>query len=246
LTAGLITVSAATRFCFVEDEADVAFYNAIRDVLTDAGPSRDPSAIRPSPSLVFIAASVGKGAEKIPGGKNIVEKWIEKLDAPPLTTTFLGVLDRDGGNIASARIKVIGRYSFENYILDPVNVFGLLLDNGTAPAVNGVKIMSGDEHVMRALPETSLQSISDTISAGVESAEPNLRGFPRVSVAYTNGVNLTVPNWVVEHRGHDLLPLVQRAWGGQQIVNPPRLIKALRRVRLIPRELAAVFASLQE
>lgn len=245
LTAGLITVSPATKFCFVEDEDDVGFYNAIRDLLTDAGPSKDPCAIRPSPSLVFIAASVGKGVTKIAGGKSIVEKWIEKLDAPPLTTTFLGILDRDTGNIASSRIKVIGRYSFENYLLDPVNVFGLLLENGTAPKVNGVNVTVGDEHVLRTLAAAPLQAISDAITAGIESAEPTLAGTPRVDVVYTHGIHLNVPNWVIDHRGHDLLPIVQRAWGTPQIITPPRLIKALRRVRLIPRELATLFSDLQ-
>lgn len=245
LTAGLITVSPATRFCFVEDEDDVAFYSTIRDLLTDSGPSKDPCAIRPSPSLVFIAASIGRGASKISGGNTIVKKWIEKLDAAPLTTTFLGVLDRDIGNTGSARIKVIGQYSFENYLLDPINVFGLLLEHGAAPAVGGISVTSGDEHRLRTLPAASLQAISDTITTQIANIEPAFAGVPQVNVVYTNGVNLNVPNWVVEHRGHDLLPLVQRAWGGHQIVNPPRLIKALRRVRFIPSELAALFANLQ-
>lgn len=245
LTAGLITVSPATRFCFVEDEDDVAFYNAVLDLLTDTGPSKDPCTIQPSPSLVFIAASVGKGSTKVAGGNTIVTKWIEKLDAPPLTTTFLGVIDRDAGNQPSARIKVISRYSFENYLLDPLNVFGLLLENGSAPAVSGVNVSSGDEHTLRALPASSLQAISDMITAGVEVAEPTLAGAPPVDVDYTNGVRLTVPNWVVEQRGHDLLPIVQRAWGGHQVINPPRLVKALRRVRLVPKELASLYADLQ-
>lgn len=245
LTAGLITVSPATRFCFVEDEDDVNFYNAVLDLLTDAGPSKDPCAIRPSPSLVFIAASVGRGAQKIAGGKSIVEKWIEKLDAPPLTTTFLGVLDRDAGNTPSARIKVIDRYSFENYLLDPLNLFGLLLENGTAPEISGVSVSSGDEHLLRTLPVVSLQAISDAITAKVEQTEPSLVSSPRVEVTYTHGMKIQVPKWVVDHRGHDLLPLYQNAWGGHQVITPPRLVKAMRRVRLIPRELAALFNELQ-
>ncbi len=245
LTAGLITVSPATRFCFVEDEDDVAFYNTLLDLLTDTGPSKDQCAIQPSPSLAFIAASVGSGSTKVAGGSTIVTKWIEKLDAPPLTTTFRGVIDRDARNQPSARIKVIGRYSFENYLLDPPNLFGLLLENASAPAVAGVYVSSGDEHTLRTLQSSSLQAISDAITAGVEAAESKLSGAPRVNVDYTNGVRLTVPNWVIEHRGHDLLQIVQRAWGGPQLVNPPRLVKALRRVRLIPRELAALYADLQ-
>ncbi|MEQ1866070.1 MAG: AAA family ATPase [Micropepsaceae bacterium] len=245
LTAGLITVSPATRFCFVEDEDDVSFYNAVLDLLTDAGPSKDPHAIRPVPSLVFIAASVGAGAQKISGGTSIVKKWIEKLDAPPLTTTFLGVLDRDVGNAPGARIKVIGRYSFENYLLDPLNVFGLLLENGTAPAIGGVTVSSGDEHRLRTLTVASLQTISDTITAKVEHENPSLVSSPRVDVVYTHGMNVQVPKWVIDHRGHDLLPMYQCAWGGHRIINPLRLTKALRRVRLVPVELATLLKELQ-
>lgn len=245
LTAGLVTVSRATRFCFVEDEDDVAFYNAVLDILTDAGPSKDPSAIRDTPSLVFIAASVGRGADKISGGKTIVEKWIDKLDAPPLTTTFLGVLDRDHGNQSSARIKVIGRYSFENYLLDPINVFGLLLENGTAPFVSGITVTSGDEHNLRALDDASLQAISDVITSKVENQNQALVTMPRIEVEYTRGMKIEVPRWVIHHRGHDLLPMYQAAWGTPQLISPPRLARSLRRVRLVPRELATLYANLQ-
>lgn len=245
LTAGLVTVSRATRFCFVEDEDDVAFYNAILDILTDAGPSKDPHAIRDTPSLVFIPASVGRGADKVSGGKTIVEKWVDKLDAPPLTTVFLGVLDRDSGNQASARIKVIGRYSFENYLLDPINVFGLLLENKTAPAINQVTVTSGDEHVLRSLPDTALQAITNVITSKVESLNPGLVTVPYVQVEYTRGMKVEMPRWVIDHRGHDLLRMYQEAWGNPQIVNPPRLVRALRRVRLVPRELATLYIDLQ-
>jgi energy-coupling factor transporter ATP-binding protein EcfA2 len=245
LTAGLVTVSRATRFCFVEDEDDVAFYNALLEILTDAGPSKDPCAIRDTPSLVFIAASVGRGPNKVAGGKTIVEKWVQKLDAPPLTTTFCGVLDRDTGNQPTDRIKVIGRYSFENYLLDPINVFGLLLENGSAPAVSGVTVTSGDEHNLRTLPAASLQAISDTITAEIENKNPSLIVTPRAQVEYTRGAMIEVPKWVVHHRGHDLLPIYQGAWGGHQLVTPRNLTKALRRVRLVPKELAALMSDLQ-
>lgn len=245
LTAGLITVSPATRFCFVEDEEDVSFYNAVLDLLTDKGPSKDPCGIRPSPSLVFIAASLGKGASKIAGGKTVVGKWIDKLDAPPLTTTFLGVVDRDGANTPSARIKIIGRYSFENYLLDPINIFGLQLENTAAPFVDGVTISSGDEHQLRHMNSEAIQAITNVITAGVEKLAPELAGASRTAVTYTFGQTIQMPQWVIDHRGHDLLQLYQRAWGGGDHVNRPRLLKVLRRVRLIPRELAMLYAELQ-
>lgn len=245
LTAGLVTVSAATRFCFAEDEDDVAFYNAVLEILSDAGPSKDPHAIRNTPSLVFIAASVGRGADKIAGGKTIVEKWIDKLDAPPLTTTFLGVLDGDIANKPTNRIKVIGRYSFENYLLDPVNVFGLLVENHAAPTVEGVSLTAGDEHLLRSLPATTLQTISDTIAAKVQTLNTSLVEMPRAQVEYTRGAVIEVPKWVIDTRGHDLLPMFQQAWGNPKLINPPKLVRSLRRVRLIPRDLATLYAALQ-
>jgi hypothetical protein len=128
LTAGLLTVSRSTKSCFVEDEVDVEFYEAIRDILTDYGPSRDPAALKTSPSIHFIAASIGSGKAKTPGGRTIVEKWVEKLDAEPLNRTFVGLIDRDSSNAPKNRIYVLRRYSFENYMLDPLNIFGLLLE----------------------------------------------------------------------------------------------------------------------
>lgn len=245
LTAGLITVSPATRFCFVEDEDDVNFYNGVLDVLTDTGPSKDPRAIRAAPSLVFIAASIGKGATKISGGESVVRKWIEKLDAEPLTSTFLGVLDRDVGTTPSKRLKVLGRYSFENYLLDPVLVFAVLLENGNAPIIDGLSVSSGDEHTLRGLSSEQLQAICDTITLKIEAANTSLLTEPKVVVTYTRGQVVSVPNWIVNHRGHSLLPIVQQQWGGHQAINPSRLIKVFRRVRLVPVELATLFDDLQ-
>lgn len=246
LTAGLVTVSRSTRFCFVEDEGDVTFYEAVREILTDYGPSRDPMALKTSPSIAFIAASVGSGATKIAGGCTVVEKWIAKLDADPLDRTFVGIIDRDIGNLAKSRIYVIGRHSFENYILDPLNIFCLLLEDGANPSIPDLKITAGDEHLLRMQPQHILQAVANEITNAMESCEPKLKTSEKSSVIYTIDSKVTVPSWVIDHRGHDLLPIAQVAFGGPRLVNPPRLIKALRRGRLIPSELASLFARIQD
>lgn len=245
LTAGLVTVSRATKFCFVEDEEDVGFYEAVREILMDHGPSRDPMALRPSPSIAFIPASVGTGKAKVSGGYTIVTKWVDKLDADPLDRTFFGIIDRDAANVASARVHVLGRYSFENYLLDPLTLFCLLLEEGVAPSVPGVQITSGDEHLLRLQSDGVLQAIAGEVAAKIEAAEPVLATTATSLVTYTVGRQITVPSWVIDHRGHDLLPIAQRAFGGPSIVNPPRLIKALRRGRLVPAELATLLAKIQ-
>jgi hypothetical protein len=246
LTAGLVTVSRTTKFCFVEDEDDVAFYGAIRDILMDHGPSRDPKALQPSPSIAFIPASVGTGAARVSGGYTMVAKWVEKLDADPLDRIFCGAIDRDATNMSSGRIWVIGRYSFENYLLDPLNLFCLLLENGTAPSVPAVKISTGDEHLLRLQAGNELQAIANVMATKMEDTEPTLKTTATSLVTYTVDRQITVPSWVIDHRGHDLLPIAQRAFGGARVVSPPRLIRALRRGRLVPIELATLLTNIQQ
>jgi energy-coupling factor transporter ATP-binding protein EcfA2 len=245
LTAGLVTVSRASKFCFVEDEDDVSFYEAVRDVLTDYGPSKDPMSLNTSPSIAFIPASIGAGSTKIAGGSSVVAKWVNKLDAEPLDKTFLGIIDQDNRNSASPRIRVLDRYSFENYLLDPVVIFGLLVEEGTAPTISNLKITAGDEHLLRTMSSTVLQSIADAICTQMVATEQSLAGGAFLQVGYTTGQTISVPKWVAEKRGHDLLPIAQRAFGGHRLVNQVRLTKAFKRCRLVPADMARLLRDVQ-
>ena len=84
---------------------------------------------------------------------------VEKFNAPPLNQFFRGIIDLDTGNKPTERIQVLGRYSIENYLLDPFVVFGIMLDEGTAPPITGLSISKGDEHRLRTMSEAELQSI---------------------------------------------------------------------------------------
>ncbi|AYO86103.1 ATP-binding protein [Methylobacterium brachiatum] len=245
LTAGLVTVSKSSKFVFVEDEDDVNFYEAVRDILSNYGPSRDPMAMKPTPSIVFMPASIGSGAKKVSGGATVVRQWTAKFGQEPLKAMFLGVIDRDVNNVASNKIFVIGRYSFENYILDPLNIYSLLVENNTAPSIPGISIASGDEHLLRMQSKDDLQKITDAIVNLIEAGEDSLQSTTKIKVDYTFGQSIDVPDWVINRRGHDLLPIAQRTFGGANLINPPRLLRALRRARLIPVELAGLFAQLQ-
>jgi ABC-type molybdenum transport system ATPase subunit/photorepair protein PhrA len=246
LTAGLVTVSRATKFCFVEDDADVSFYETIHEILTDYGSTKDPMSLRPSPSIVFISASIGSGAQKIPGGSKVVAKWIGKLDSAPLDQTFLGIIDRDINNSSSSRVFTIGRYSIENYMLDPLVIFALLLEEGKAEPVHGVSISAGNEHLLRYQNKAALQAIADAICSAMESTKPTLATQQRSIVTYSLGQTISVPTWVVDYRGHDLLSVAQDTFGGANFINQRRLLKALQRCRLIPKELAELLATIQE
>ncbi|KQY45316.1 hypothetical protein ASD46_09355 [Rhizobium sp. Root491] len=246
LTAGLVTVTKTTKFCFVEDADDVEFYVAIQDLLSSSGATRDPMALPPSPALAFLPVSIGANASKISGGSTVVAKWVEKLDGEPLDRMFCGIIDRDGGAVGTDRIFPIGRYSFENYLLDPLVVYALLLEENQAPKIPGVELTSGDEHLLRTQSETTLQFIVDAITATVEASEASLAGQGKRQTSYTTGQKLLLPNWVIDHRGHDLLPIMQKAFLGPQHLNPRRLIKCLRRCRMIPVELPLLMKAIQD
>ena len=247
LTSGLVIVSPGTRFILVEDDYDVKFYNAIRDVLADQGPSRDPKALKPAPSVVFMPASAGKGSAKVGGGKSVVAQWVGKFDAAPLNEIFRGIIDRDYGNVGGPRIHVLGRYSIENYQLDPMVVIGVLMEEKKAPFLPKIALTPGDEHRLRSLPASALQDVVDYIGQQVEPALGMLASEETapVSVMFTNGVELKYPAWMLTKRGHDLLPVYQKVFG-QTVITPPKLENSFRRVRLIPIELAEIMARLQE
>jgi hypothetical protein len=247
LTAGLVTVSRSTHYIMVEDDADVNFYGAVRDVLSDYGPSKDPKALRPAPSLVFLPASLGEGKSKVSGGINAVKQWVDKFDVPPLNQFFRGVIDRDAGNTPTEHIDVVGRYSIENYLLDPFIVFGILIEEGTAPTIDGLSISKGDEHRLRAMSEPELQSILVAIRTQITPNLPNLAAEEQEerAIAFTNGKIVQYPAWMIDRRGHDLMPLYQERFGGPKVISPPRLLSSLSRIRLIPAELADVLNKLQ-
>jgi len=247
LTAGLVVVSAGSRLVLVEDESDVSFYECIRDVLSDYGPSKDPRAIKPVPSVVFLRASNGARAEKVGGGCTVVIAWVNKFDQPPLNEIVRGVIDHDDGNMPTSRVRVLGRFSIENYLLDPLVVFCLLSSVGLAPPVSGQRISSGDEHLIRELPEATLTDLVAAVTTRVEQHLPDLSPVDTVRklVSFTNGKKIEYPAWVLGRRGHNLLPAFQSAFGGAKQINQPRLEQAIRRLRLIPVELADIFDELQ-
>jgi len=247
LTAGLVVVSPGSRFVLVEDELDVEFYEAFREMLSDYGPSRDKRAIRPAPSLIFVPASRGAKADKVGGGSSVVTGWVEKLDAPPMSEVIRGIIDRDNSNSRTSRIEVLDRYSIENYLLDPIVVFCLLLSARLAPPVQGLNISTGDEHLIRGQSEAMLATIVSVIGSMVQPHVPDLQDMEMLTrtVRFTCGVAVQYPAWMLDRRGHDLMPFFQKAFGGTGVINPRRLELSIRRLRLIPVEIADIFDRLQ-
>ncbi len=243
LSSGLVVVSKTTRFVLVEDQDDVTFYTTLWNILTiqtlgSAGPD-----VPATPSLVFLSSSpAGRG-----GGKTVVEAWVAKFNHPPLDEIFRGAIDLDTGNAATSRIKVLSRYSIENYKLDPFVVYGLLVEAKQAPAVPGVAITPGDEHLIRTFDLPKMQGIVDSIATRIEPSLPGLTTSERArtAVVFTSGQQVEYPTWMLTRPGKDLLPTYQTAFGGPNVITPPGLMRLMQRVRLIPSELAQLFRMLQ-
>ncbi len=247
LTAGIITVGPGTKYVFLEDQSDIEFYSVIRDLLCDFGPARDKMALEPAPTIVFLPASTGQGQTKIAGGCGVVRSWVDKFSGSPLESIFSGIIDRDVGNSPSASVHVIARYSIENYLLDPINVFVALLEAGLSPALKSFTVKLGDESLLKTFTEGQLQEIVDAIADRVTAhLQPNLpKGMDAVRVDFTNGITLSYPRWMLDTRGHDLLPIYQSAFNAQKFITPPKMILAIQRVRLIPKDLAVLLRALQ-
>jgi hypothetical protein len=250
LTSGLMVVSKATKFVLVEDANDVDFFESLWEILTDSGPSKIPGRLEPVPSVVFRPAASGRGAAKTGGGCTVVRSLVEKIDQEPLKGLFRGVIDLDAGNAPTDRIKVVGRYSIENYLLDPILAYAALLEADKAPAVSGISVRKGSEHELGALPQSDLQRIADEVLGLVErslKAGVVASATPTREVEFTNGIKLRYFEWMFTYRGHDLLAKFQYALDGSraQTIQYEKLNLALRRVRLIPKELAQVMRELQ-
>ncbi|WP_420426368.1 AAA family ATPase [Algiphilus sp.] len=248
LTSGLVTVGEATRYVLVEDQGDVEFYSAVKSILSEYGPRRDRCALAPAPSIVFLPASTGSGVEKTGGGSSVVRKWVDKFDAHPLDHIILGVVDHDGHVEEEGRIFVSDRYSIENYLFDPINVFGVLLDSHLTSDLPDIGVTVGNEHLIESKEQSVLQEIIEFFGDKIE-ANPTFNpdaNKPHRSVEFTNGVTLQYRDWMICQRGHDLERHYQAAFGGVKVLSLPRLINAMRRIRLVPKDLAAMLQRIQD
>jgi ABC-type cobalamin/Fe3+-siderophores transport system ATPase subunit len=247
LTAGLVVVSPDSRFVLVEDDQDVRFYDSVRTVLTDFGPRADPKVLLPAPSLVFLPASTGRGATKVSGGSSMVKAWVEKFSEAPLSDFLRGLIDHDGMNIASARIKVTGRHSIENYLADPLVVYCMLSSRGLAPQLDSIRISRGNEHLLRDQHQSALQDIVSAVSSSVLPQLGQLTGDEQTStvVKFTNSKELSYPTWMLTRRGHDVFAAFQRTYSSSNVINYQSLESSLLTLRMIPMELADVFHQLQ-
>lgn len=234
LTKNIVALIGKDRPIFVEDFEDKDFYTTARDILNEEGHWNESA--QPS----FIEAGLGQGTKRIPGGKTVVEQLVKKLRSAG-ANSVKGIVDRDVANVSSEGIVVIGRYSFENYLYDPLVVACALLENGQTFFLGTEETLrAGDEHRFRSMDDSDRKKIAEIVINQLE----NMENFPyekgtNIEVEYTFGGKSVIPRWLVDRRGHDLAKIFFAEWKDAATVKS--LMKSFKRLRIIPVELRTAF-----
>jgi predicted ATPase len=246
LTSGYISVTDNTKFVITEAKQDRLFYTAIARKLVER------TLLKSNPNLVFIQASDRK--DRAGGGHNQVEQWASKLPEAGLTQ-ILGLIDRDLKNTSSATIKVLSRFSVENYLCDPLILYAQLMHEGQHLKIHDAGIKNGNYYDLRNLPNNSLQRIVDRVSETIEQYSGQVRLVPGTfQVRYISGKTITAPLWLRDVRGHELVAAVREAF--KSAIGPGFILTANdcedllkmmsdRLPEFIPEDLAQVLADLQ-
>lgn len=237
LAQGLITVKPGARWVLVEDRADVDFYSEIcrREGLVNHS--------RSTVDVAFLSAGA-ESKESESGGRGRVEKWVPKLRAAGFTEVF-GLVDCDKKGSLSDGLRCLGRFSIENYLIDPLVVFAALVEARQPLQVKGVSVQVGAEHEMYAMGQDKLDEIVRHVIAVVEPKIPDLipSNKETVEVAYVNGARGMLPKWLLSMRGKDLLKTYRDCFR-QPNMDPKKLRTALLRTRFIPDELLELLREL--
>lgn len=250
LTSGLITVRPGTKYVMVEDEDDKNFYSMLFDYMSAN------SIVNSEVPLVFIPASVrdttnSKVTVSSSGGKGPVRSWVEKLHDSGLEDIFQGIIDRDVANPESNGVHVLGRYSFENYLLDPLVVYAALLGTDKQPAIDGITLNFGEEYKIGQLQPAQLQQIADTIHSQIEPkiSMGGVQYFKeedkqKIDIELTNGQKLQYPKWLINCRGHDLMNAYSSHFTSK-LIRQDLLLNAMRRIWFVSIDVKDLFEAIQ-
>ncbi len=237
LTAGIVTVGPDTKFVFVEDHEDVAFYAAVVDVVERLDPTF------PKGRLAFLPANKDVTDGRGSGGQGRVIKWVADLDTPAVH----GLIDRDQGPVAGTpdppRVWRVGRYALENYLLDPL-LLAAFRARSQDRVLDSFAPFVGREGTLCQASATELQPVVDEVVGMIRKnlgsdVDETLR-----EVAYVDGPALRLPEWLLRHRGKNLNGPLQTGLGFPLVTS--RLTGMVRLAEFVPRELADTLRKIAE
>ncbi len=196
LTSGVPALSVNyenRKQVFVESKYDQFFYELINRKLTSISPSEV--------SLDFLCAKKdgSSGCEEV---KEIVGKLSEFGN-----TNIFGIIDWDGKNRTSDKIKVLGeknRYSIENYLLDPLVFPAYLIREKFVDKEYYGLTCTENFYDIKNFTEGRLQNIIDTFVAEISELKPKEASDEAQKCLLENELAVNMPSWYLMFQGHDL------------------------------------------
>lgn len=252
LTSGHLSLTGTKLAVLVEDEDDEDFYGRVyAELLAEnllSAPGRE---------LIFLQASKprrssNRSGPEGAGGKSVVKKWVSKFSLAGLDTVA-GLVDRDvDGDSSEDGVYAIDRHCLESYLVDPLCVYGALVESDFELDVPSVPALTKHRtHKLVGYDESQLQKIADLIVAYIEEAVPEAvettgsSATEAVTVEYLNGVSISVPRWYAGGDGKKILRAAIDTFGGNN-VNHRMLFDSFFRIFLVPRDLCEMFDRLTQ
>lgn len=241
LCSGLLVFQPDKKYIMTEDETDSKTYSSIYKILINKKFINDNDT-----KLVFIPIS--NWSQKISGGKDKVKEFVNKIQDINQDNGIIveGLLDGDNTPIGSnsQHIKYINRYSVENYLLDPINIFASILKSYSIP---NISITIGEEGNINLLNSSQLQTIADDICNQISLILPEeikANSFP-TKINYINGTEISYPSWLFNTNGHELMKYCQKAFtNGYKLIYHDNLINTLKRTTMISSDFIDIFNTL--
>lgn len=242
LTAGMVTVGTESKCVFVEDKDDRFFYSELQHSLLT--PSSAEVALNKAIPLIFIAASdahAGAGEGKPSGGKNNVEKWVDTIES----TQIAGIIDLDKNNTERARLHVLKRYNLESYLLDPLFLYAVLLEQDKASCILDLKLSVHDARKLLSKDPADLQNIIDSMLAFMCGliTDPVDR-TNRTKVSYHNGPTVLIEDWFIHISGKVLIEPLKNKFKDLKF-DHKSLTAQYRLLEIIPKDLVDMLKSIQ-
>lgn len=201
LTAGVTALTVRfneRRVVLVEGNSDADAYTAVLDALS--------SQLDNEYGIAFVSSGLRAGE----GGAAVVKENVRILRDAGAETIY-GLIDRDGMPSPSADGTVVvlgpsGRYTLENYLLDPLLLAALAVREKFSHQIPGLEDLLisrvGTWRGLDAADGGTLQDISDLmlsmIAANAEPAEPAL------TAELVGGRSIMLPRWFIDIPGHTL------------------------------------------
>lgn len=233
LTTGIVTVGSHTKAVFVEDKTDAAFFRTVQTILA----RNEAPAIKfdVGRCMNFIAASDGKAG----GGKNSVISAVEKIE----TTQVAGIVDRDNEADPPRRVYAGRRRHLESYLLDPLFIYALLLDENCETRPNFAPNL--DHRHSRSLMSCD-RDVLQNIADGMIALYGELGGHAAdhlVQESYVGGAVIELPQWFFQCDMKKLMEPIRLRLGVRW--DPGYLIQKYEVVGIVPFDLAQMLINVQ-